>query len=631
NSQIGASSQPLAVFQPIVADKNALSFTGKTAFINREGLIENVVSFFDRSNALSQEEEGELFYSPLEFFVLGQKFRFSKFKVDGKGRRGEIDAEGKSEGFKIEVKADVAYEGKFDYRIKITAERDIIVEDVSLNAYFAAPEHNIGFGKRGGGIAEIAPRAWGETPFCNSMYVGRVNCGARIKLKEFDAPPAYLNRFAEFMPEPLPQTSWDNFGKGRVSFYKTDEGGIFQASAGKMIFKKGKSAVFAFEIHLTPFKPLTLERNFDRKIWYKKVPMKSFKDTSQKAFESNLNHIMIGRGFPENRYIGYPSLSEKELKEAITLSRAKCQRILYQHTGGLFIDKFSEFFALKNIGGELLENEKATTVFKSEDETEGDITCYPVIPGGRAENYYAESINYLLTKYGIEGITAEDMSVTSHTAERVNRVIRTQRPLGAGLTLKISDCGDEGKHSLNDFTDILPFVDGVFVEAENTDPDYVLAEVSGILYGLTGENANGYLNPHLAMLFGIGNAYGTNGEVGDRVAQSVYELWDKFGLKNAKFTGYWDENNPVTSDKKEIYISCFIREGDLLAVVYNASNKAVTFDLGINPKLGYSSVGKKIYRPALVGLCSAQKINFNKPFYLKDKKGMFIVVSDKKI
>ena len=64
----------------------------------------------------------------------------------------------------------------------------------------------------------------------------------------------------------------------------------------------------------------------------------------------------------------------------------------------------------------------------------------------------------------------------------------------------------------------------------------------------------------------------------------------------------------------------------MLAVLYNASDKAVRFEVGVENKLGFTTVGKKLRAPAIEGLQRARRINIGKPMRLKAHSGLMFVV-----
>lgn len=577
-------------FEPITIEKNEIGFTGKKVKINHEGLIENSLSYFDESNTIGAGVT-PLFYRPMEIDVAGQKFKYSKLKITGGNRAAAIFAEGKSEALKAETRAEISYEGLFDHTVRLTAERDIILENLALNIYFSASSLNSGLGKAGGAFDNIRYK-WQEQDCRDTVYIGDVNCGAVVKFK------GEGNLF--------PARSWDNHGKGYIQNIKTEEGSALSAVCGKTVLPKGGEVTLRFEILLTPFKAVDYKSHFSVKSAVRNPALKKKIDQLELFSESAVNRVIVAEGNKENPHAGYPFNTVRELKTLVKDAHNRDLEVVAEYSPKVLPEAAPEYYAFRDTSEMILKDGKLPV-----PGTAGKLKTE-----AGAGNFYVEGNRYLLEKLNHDGVIT-DGGISKAALERIKKVYEDK---ASPVTLAVND-GALGA------AELLPFADRLSVSTSSCEPDYILTELSGLVYGLTAEIMTGNVNPHLAMLFGLNSVYGNKGELGDRAALSVCELWDKFGIKDAKFFGYWDKRNPVTADKREIYVSVYIKDGDLLASVYNASEKTVRFDLGINPKLGYTSKGKKIVRPAVLGLGVRKKINFNKPFTLRGKKGMFILVS----
>lgn len=594
NSDIGRDESVLKGFEPVAADKSALFLTGKKVAIGRDALIDNVQSFFNPSNIIVKEKQKELFFRPSSFEIKGYKFKFYKQKISGDGRTGALYAEGKTNGVKLEIGANVRYEGVFDYKVKVSAEKDIILDDIALNLFFSCCTYNGGLGKTGGLFSDVV-YDWKAEPA--AMYAGDVNCGARVLLKP--SSEFYSGK---------PWDTWQNFGLGTVQIAKCDEGAVFTASTGKMIMPAGTEKMFCFEIALTPFKAIDYISHFSNK---RTLPVgkKSLAERLEALKEKGVNTVILSSGTTENATGTYPLLSDKALKEAVSVIHSNNMKAFVEFSSGSFPTAAAEYLPFLQIGnivnGGAVKNGSADT-----------------LPRSSYENFYLEQLSFLSKRYNPDGVISHGAVLSAAGAERAKRIAERQ-----GISRGLEIC-KEG--ALQKYFDVLPFYDYICLPPANCKPDYMLIEMSSIPFGLTAAVCGGGCPPCLGMLYGINSVYGEGGELQDRIAESLYTLWDSFSIKDSRFYGYWDKKNPVSSDKKDIYISTFINKANLLAVIYNASGSSVEFDLGINARLGYTSKGKKIMQPAVLGLHWQKKINFNKPFRLKAHKGMILTVIEKK-
>ena len=118
-------------------------------------------------------------------------------------------------------------------------------------------------------------------------------------------------------------------------------------------------------------------------------------------------------------------------------------------------------------------------------------------------------------------------------------------------------------------------------------------------------------------------------ETYSRAIADINKLFDEFGMENAEFKGFWDKSNPFKVDNQNVYCSSYVNGADMIAVFYNANNRTTSFEVGIENKFGYTSLGKKVKAPEIEGLQTAKKVNFGKPMKLKAGQGLIVYVKSK--
>jgi hypothetical protein len=644
NSDSGIGNTPVKGYSPLAFEENNLLFTGKTARIGSNGLLENVQSYFSPSNFLTESVQNHLFYRPMEFEVEGQRYRFSKQRMNGKGSSVAFSAEGRSEGTRLEISAVASYEGYIDYKVTLSAEKDLVIRNVALNLYFSACTYSVGMGRKGGTFAPFE-YSWNYNKQQDSVFIGDVNCGARLRLKDkMDILP-FEGAFFPLKPYKLPFDTWDNHGKGKVMAIRTPEGVALTASSGCLVLAKGKSIVFCFELHLTPFHQVDLSRRFSKRFCRCKGNER-LEDRLERASWMGANALSID--WPDEKYqlINYPFYNAEELKKAVLAARKKKFATTIEYSLWHTSAKNPELGLFKSLHAELifrhwqehmeclpeLAGPGAVPAVVSKDK-EGAVQDVSVLlqTESRMDNYFAEAVDFLIRTMRFDGIRLEGSHIGRKLAERLARICEDNNA-SCGIILKESDNFLPERcmgNSLNQHTHLLPFVNSISADhsfAKEKSPDYVIAEVSGLLYGLTAEACSPAFHPVESLLYGMSLPVGMCGQKTETVLYGIYDVLQKFGIGNARMYGFWDKTNPASADQQEIRITSFINGEKLLAVIFNSGRKTKEFDIGFNPKLGFSSKGKTIMTPLIVGMQNKKIINFNKSFSLKAGHGLILLV-----
>lgn len=175
---------------------------------------------------------------------------------------------------------------------------------------------------------------------------------------------------------------------------------------------------------------------------------------------------------------------------------------------------------------------------------------------------------------------------------------------------------------LNLYTEILPFLDSIWLGEgffyKKYSPEYMLAEVSGIPYGVTGQMLEGGGDFYIGMLYGMNNRYGW----GYTNATEMYKVWDDFGIIQSKMLGYWHSENPVHTSNENVLATVYLKENEALVCLYNFSNSSQKFTLNINKELlGFSPKSSVEIK---FGKKSKHKVSTDKILTLKKRKGIII-------
>lgn len=639
NSALCRDKKLVPGFEAITVEKNALGFTGKKALLGNDGFIENVESRFSESNAIKDEVCNELFYRPMEFVAAGQKFKYNKLKIAARAGAALLTADGKSDKLRIDVSAEASYEGVFRYEVRLTAEGDLIVEDVGLKVYFKAAGYFAGLGKEGGKFSGNLSFKRNGSVYSDAVFIGDVNCGARLAFgADTENVPVY-GEFSRGAQDPA-GNEWDNYGKGGIDVVRTEEGVALTAYTGKTVFSAGQSKTYRFTVHLTPFKPLDLANAFVNRIGGDKIEA-NYGEMLNRACEDGIKYLDLQYKGELNGCVNSPFDGIEALKDFALEAHKRKVGVSISYGPGEVAADSDEAYTFAALGDELLMREQGTgeeyspctlPCVKGRSGPDGAQT-FVTVPGSRAENYFIEGADYLLNNADLNAVSMKNPSLTRDTAERLAKCVRRKRGIKGLVEMSFNGRFDEANgyaSALNEYVGILPFVDKLYAEDADIErsADYVLAEASGILYGL---NADSRCDSGIcrSMLFGMLPRYGIDAETSTAIGD-LNKIIAEFGMKNAEMKGYWDTSNPVRVDTKTVLCTAYINDGDMLVVLFNENPKAVRFEIGVENKLGFTTVGKRVYAPEIEGLQKKKRVNFNKPLRLPARRGIIVVVREKR-
>ncbi|MBR2479818.1 MAG: hypothetical protein IKB56_00760 [Clostridia bacterium] len=637
-------------YEAIVAEKNSLSFTGKKVSFTSDGLIENVESYYGESNALEDEVTKTLFSRPIELYIEGQKVKYNKIKLSTRTNRAYVSGDGRSEKLKVEINAKATYEGLINYELKLTAEKDAILPNVKVNFYFGSATYLSGFGREGGRLEENVDYKWSSERPCGNLFIGDVNCGAVIRFKNnMDDTSTPIYNLYSATPYAVPKESWDNYGKGGITLTRTEEGATLCAYTGKKIIKQGDSIYLYFDISLTPFKPINLKDTFGNRLCTDGVEL-TYASMLNRAKQDDVKYVCLRNAGVLNPYINYPFDKVEELKALAMEAHRNNIGLGINYGLGEMSTRAKETFVYKALGNEIIyrtdkktDTEKVLIDYLGDGAVEankitflsgavgqGKDMSYYTVPRSRMDNFFVEGVNYLIHYADLDAISMKNPSISRTTAERVAKCIRSKRTGTGVMELEISNrYNDKNGHvnALNAYVNVLPFVNKLYI-GEGYDigrgPDYVLTEASGVIYGLCADTHVG-AGITRSLVYGMMPKYGDD-EAYSRAIGDINKLFSDFDVENAVFKGFWDSTNPFKVDNAKVYCSTFINCANMIAVFYNANAKTTTFEVGIENKFGYTTLGKKVRAPEIEGMQSAKRVNFGKAMKLKAGQGLIVYV-----
>lgn len=644
NSDLAQDDTLVQPYTEPTADGNTVSILGRVTEYADNGLPSQFSSKFDEGIQLCDEIQKTLLYRPAQFTIDGENLPSGETKTEKYKNRMERTTVCKNENYMAEVKSITRYDGQIDYSIKITPYRDFLSDNVSLafcvNKDCTKLMH--GFGHRASKATDICIK-WDADKQWDCLYLGAVNCGMRIKYKAENYRRPLINIFYKNLPLHIPATTWDNGGNGEIKTEVSDEYTKIIASTGRYQFKKGEQRSFDFQLHITPFKPYDYKKAFSVRYDHNSKLTDEYKEIDRAA-KHGLNYVTFHQGNMIMPYINYPFYEVDRLKKAVQYADYKNIGIKLYYTEREHSNHMAETFAYKALGDEIIlrkqgvshswQKEKPQWLVDNfgEDIIPGWFVKYKkgkykgehdfsfiVRPDTRLDNYYIEGLNWLLENVGIKGIYIDDTSLDRTTIERAKKLLDKKGGLIDMHMWNHEEPRAGDVSCLNLYAELLPFLDSIWLGEgffyKKYTPEYMLAEVSGIPYGVPGQMLQDGGDLYEGMLYAMNNRYGW----GYTNAVDMYKLWDEFIIEDSQMLGYWHSKNPITTDNKNVRTTVYKKGESALLCVYNFSNKKEHFHFLTNKELlGFAPCDT---RKIKFGSKVKKHADITKPHQLGGRKG----------
>ena len=256
--------------------------------------------------------------------------------------------------------------------------------------------------------------------------------------------------------------------------------------------------------------------------------------------------------------------------------------------------------------------------------------CAAVINSGvsRWHNYYLEGLNWLVKNIGIDGLYIDDVAFDRTVMKRVRKILDRNRP-GALIDLHSANqynVRDGFVNSANLYLEHFPYIDRLWFGEYfdyNSAPDFWLVEVSGVCFGLMGEMLQDGGNPWRGMIYGM-----TARMPRETLPARLWELWDDFGIQDAKTVGYWSPSCPVKTDHENVLVTVYQKEGKALVSIASWAPDPVRCHLKIDwDALGITSKDAKLTAPYIEGFQEAAVFLPGDEIPVAPDKGWLLILS----
>ena len=529
----------------------------------------------------------------------------------------------------LTLTGELQHDGHSEFGVTATSLAGCDVSVASFVLSFALPrgtaQLSMGMGKEGGRGDRSWSWRWADQVGAGShmLWLGSADAGLRLKLlgnEEGWGSP----RFVITSNRVMPRSSWAGLAaKGGCTVSSGDEEVRVVCESGAQVVRGAAPSTFKFDLMMTPMAVPDMAAHWARRGVQVGYQNSWFAPERDPVFESNPSFVNMHQGTPANPFINYPLDFVGTIGDWARAARARRALLKIYFTTRELSTVCPELFALHSMDDVLLDGsrDRRDNLIDDERNPNGDhgklgyswlqerlVTKYSTawantIGGGRGRvdtavhvsgtsrwnNFYVEGVHSLSANQPhIGGLYLDGVAFDRRTMRRTRAVLDRGCRLGrrkceidfhsgntlAGVNRRVSAILAIMQH--------LPYIDSLWLGEGyhyGHGPDYWLAEVSGIPFGLMGETMNA--PTELGLVYGMATRVtGKSTAIG---ASRVYRIWDAFGMTNATMVGYWEEACPVelepVSPGATLRATAYVRGGLALIAVGDFTGSTSAFHL----------------------------------------------------
>ncbi len=623
NSDLARDNKATDAYIPVSGNANEVKILGRKLTFGDDCQLQNVESYFDESVLLCDTVQKKLLSKPFEFNITGEDVKYGKPTYTQDGDCAVLTNKGESENLTVDVECQIKYEGMLEYVVTLEAKNDCEFQNISLSSVFTHESslYNNGLDKWGGSFENVYHKwnHWRQ----DCMFVGSINCGARVKWKDADYRRPFTLIYYPNREIVIPQDTWANNDKGVVICERTNEGALLETNTSKYSMKKGDVKRFCYQIHITPFTPVDYKKHYSTRYLHSSFRGFTVDEIIAKAKETKSNYIIVHHGSIYNPYINYPFIADKYLKPLIEAVHKEGIGIKLYYTLREHGIEMAELFPYKSFGDEIIYYNKdavycewpegkdplfvkylgeeavpAWRVLFNDGPFAGrhDVS-FLVNPDTRLDNYYIEGLKWLVENLDIDGIYIDDTALDRTTFERARKIIESKKGKFERF-IDMHTCNHHlernGKSScINMYTELLPFVDDFWIGEEfyfdEMTPDSILCENTALPYGKASsmlEGSDGKVswtgNLWMGMIFALSCR---NRAVPSIISDGIYQIWDDFQIQDSLLLGYWHSKTPFKTNDKDVLVSTYKKDDEALVCVCNFGNDEREITISCDEKL----------------------------------------------
>lgn len=639
NSDIAFNDNIVKPFIPLSLSDCTINCLGRSVTLNTFGFPASIQSFFTDEVTEIGEDPVEILNAPFRFIIeqnrkslpwKNKSFQFTK-KEKGRISWESFNTAG---NFDIHCEAFMEFDGFIEYKIKVKALTNTVVNDMRLEIPMngSVATYWLGMGEKGSRLPKEYSWKWDIQKNQEGFWMGTVNAGLHCVFRDENYIRPLNTNFYHSKPLVIPEC-WNNKGKGGIKFNRKGKEMLIKTYSGSRSIKAGEELTFIFKTSVTPFKPIDTEKQWTDRYLHSYEPVDS-------VIAQGANTINIHHGTPINPHINYPFFRPDFMKAYIDEAHTKGCKVKIYYTVRELANRAPELWALRSLGHEIFSAGKGNGFSWLQEHLEEDYiaawfvekyTDAAIVNSGvsRWHNFYVEGLNWLVQNVGIDGLYIDDLAFDRTTMKRIRKV------LDAGCAAPRIDLHSANQFNAKDgyinsaclYMEHMPYLDRLWLGEYfdyNAGPDYWLTEVSGIPYGMMGEMLQDCGNPWRGMIYGMTSRLHWEG---CEVAQYLWKAWDEFGIKGSRMIGYWSSHNPVQTNRKDILTTCYIQKNKIMIAIASWAEKDSSVSLEIDwEKLGLSPEKARLYAPEIPLYQEANEFDPLQPIKIEKGKGFLLIL-----
>ncbi len=642
NSTLAQENKVIAPYTPLVLQGNSISLLGRKLALNRDGFPARIQTFFTPEMTSIGKTTNNVLAKPVQLVVedsSGKKmdWQYKPLQFVTK-TAGTIawQTSGTTAALQMDVHASIEFDGFMFYTVKLTATKDVSLQDVRLEIPFSpnASKYMMGLGQKGGYRPEHFDWKWDVAKKNqDGSWIGNVNAGLQYALRDEKYVRPLNTNFYLQKPLLLP-SSWGNEGKGGIRIEEGKNEVLVNNYSGTRTMKKGDVLYYNFTLLITPFHPINTDFQWATRFYHSYKPV----DTVLAAGATVVN---IHHGKDINPWINYPFIEHAKMKRYIDEAHTKGLKVKIYNTVRELSDRAYETFAMRSLGHEIYSTGKGGGFSWLQEHVGDDYIAAWFVPEikdaaivnsgmSRWHNYYVEGMNWLVKHVGIDGIYLDDVAFDRITMKRIKRVLTEDGHPGI-IDLHSANQynpSDGFNNSANLYMEHFPYLNrlwfGEYFDYEKNAPEFFLTEVSGIPFGLMGEMLEGGGNPWRGMIYGMTNRMPWSENADPR---PIWKVWSDFGITGSQMIGYWSGHCPVKTDHEKILATVYKKKGAALLSIASWADADVDVQLHIDWKaLGIDPQKAVLKAPGVQRFQEERVFRMGESIPVKKGQGWLIVI-----
>ena len=644
NSTLAQKNDVIKPYTPLKLDSLSISLLGRKVILNKTGFPEQIQTFFTPAMTDITTTPKNILGENIHFHVVNTAtHKDIAFKSNGvtftEKSPGTLKwtAQNTSDYINMDVAASMEFDGYIFYTVKMTALKDVSLDDIKFHIPFDknSSKYLMGLGQKGGLRPDTVKWKWDGVATKNQdgAWIGEVNAGLQYSLRDENYVRPLNTNFYLQKPLVLP-TSWGNGGKGGITITIKGKTMLSENYTGARAMKQGDVLYYNFTLLVTPFHTLNTDFQWATRFYHKYNNLDTIKATG--ATVVNIHH-----GTPINPYINYPFIRWKEMKGYIDSAHHLGLNVKIYNTVRELSNSAYETFPMRSLGHEIYSPGTGGGYSWLQEHIATDYIAAWYVPEykdaalinsgmSRWHNYYVEGMNWLVQNVGIDGIYLDDVAFDRITMKRVKRVL-TQNGHPGIIDLHSANQynkSDGFNNSANLYMEHFPYLNrlwfGEYFDYEKNAPDFFLTEVSGIPFGLMGEMLQGGGNPWRGMIYGMTNRMPWSDNADPR---PIWKAWDNFGMKGTKMIGYWVDNNPVKTSDSKILATVYKKDKKAMIAIASWADQDKPVHLTFDWKaLNIDPAKATIKAPGIKNFQQAKSFGINDEIMVPKGKGWLLVI-----